>query len=139
MSDEVKFRWIDGPTATQEDWERIDAILATRGWMALNRLTSRILVAERDGALDGFIVLQMVAHTEPLWVAPSSRATGLAEELSRRMFQFMHEVDARGFVVVAESRFAEVLCEAYKMKRVASPVYVWLQDDAGGGVPSEAS
>ena len=122
--DNVRFRWIDGATCTDEDWNRIEAILVTRGWMSLNRQTSKILVAEdADGKLYGFQVLQLVPHVEPLYVAPSARATGLAEELVERMVKFLGEVQIRGYLATAESPFAAQLCEKHGMAKLEYPVY----------------
>lgn len=130
--DGITFRWIDGQTASDADWDRIESLLATRGWMSLARMVSRILLAETsDGKIAGFQVLQLVPHTEPLFVAPSARGTGLAEELTDRMYTFLTEVNVRGFMAVAESKFAEELCEKHGMKQVAYPVYVKLPE--GGG------
>lgn len=125
MSDDTRFRWINGTDATAEDWDRIEGILAARGWMSLNRPTSRILVAEdADGALLGFVVLQFIPHTEPLWVAPSQRGTGLAEQLADKIIEFMVEIGARGWVAVADSPVAAQLCEKVGMTKLESPVYV---------------
>lgn len=122
---DVNYRWVDGPTATAEEWERIEGILTTRGWMSLNRPTSRVLIAEdTDGALLGFIVMQLVPHTEPLWVLPSKRASGIAEELADQMLTFMVSVQARGWMVVADNPAAAKLCEQRGMSKVESPVYV---------------
>lgn len=122
--DAIKFRWVDGPTCDDADWERIEAILVTRGWMSLNRATSRILVAEdADRKLLGFQVLQLVPHVEPLYVAPSARATGLAEELVERMIKFLGEVQIRGYLATAESPFAAQICERHGMTKLEYPVY----------------
>jgi hypothetical protein len=121
---EVKYRWIDGRDASEEDWEKIESILIARGWMSLNRPTTRILVAEEEGKLLGFTTLQLVPHAEPLWVAPSQRATGLAEDLADKMLEFLIEVKVRGWMVVADSPFAEKICKERGMLRVESPVYV---------------
>jgi len=119
------YRWVDGRTASQEDWDKIENILAARGWLSLNRPTTRILVAEdASGELLGFICLQMVPHTEPLFVRPSQRGTGLAEELADRMLDFMMEIQARGWMVVADNPVAEKLCESRGMVKIESPVYV---------------
>ena len=123
--DELTYRWIDGVMASDEDWDRIDSIISLRGWIALNKNTSRILVAEdKNGKLAGFICLQLLPHTEPLFVSPAYRATGLAETLADHMYDFMESVHARGWMVVAESEFAEKLCAERGMNRIASPVFV---------------
>jgi hypothetical protein len=121
----IRFLWYDGPTCDDTEWDRIENILAARGWMSLNRPTSRILVAEDvDGKIQGFLVLQLCPHTEPLWVAPSARATGLAEELVDRMVKFMEQVQIRGYIATADSPFAAQLCENHGMTKVDKPVYV---------------
>ena len=125
MMNDVSYRWVDGITASDADWDRIEAILAARGWMSLNRPTTRILLAEdAEGKLAGFSILQMVPHLEPLWVAPSQRASGLAESLADQMVDFMVSIQARGWMVVAESPFAARLCEREGMVKVEVPVYV---------------
>lgn len=119
------YRWIEGTTATVEEWDRVEALLAARGWMSLSRDASRILVAEDDdGKLLGFVVLQLIPHVEPLYVIPSMRATGLAEDLADHIISFLVEQKARGWMAVAESPFAEKLCEREGMQRVQLPVYV---------------
>lgn len=124
VSDEVTFRWIDGPTATEAEWDAIDNLLAARGWMSLNRNTSRILLAEVGGQIQGFHVFQMVPYCGPLHVSKRFRGTGLAEELADRMQDFLVESNARGWIATAESPYAAKLCEARGMERLPSPVYV---------------
>ena len=117
------FRWIDGPTATDEEWQRIDDILAVRGAAPLNRPTSRILVAEdTEGVLLGFLVLQLLPHLEPLYVKPSSRGTGLAERLSKRGTEFLRSHNAQ-WMSIADDPIAARLCESVGMHKVESPLY----------------
>lgn len=123
--EDLRYRWIDGPTCDDMDWDRIEAILLARGWMSLNRPTSRILVAEtEDGKLASFLVLQMIPHTEPLWVAPEFRASGLAEQMVDAMIKFLNQVQIRGYLATAESPFAAKLCEEHGMKKLEHPVYI---------------
>jgi hypothetical protein len=129
MSD-VNYRWVDGPTATESDWSKIEDILASRGWMSLNRNTSRVLIAERDGVM-AFHVFQLVPFCGPLFVPPSMRGTGVAEELADKMLGFLTDIQARGWLVTAESQHAAKLCEERGMERVQSPVYVMVNP---GGV-----
>jgi len=124
------YRWVDGPTATNEEWDKIEGILASRGWMSLNRATSRVLVAELDGKL-AFHVFQLVPYCGPLFVPPSMRGTGVAEELANRMVDFLAEINVRGWIVVADSPHASKLCEERGMDKVNSPVYVMVNP---GGV-----
>jgi hypothetical protein len=121
----MRFRWIDNATATDADWDRIERVLATRGWMALNRATPvRIRIAEDDdGKLCGFFVLQLVPHAGPAWVVPSERGTGLIDVLADDMRNFLVESDARGWMVVADNSIVARMCEARGMVRVTMPVY----------------
>jgi hypothetical protein len=133
--EDLRYRWVDGPTCDDADWDRIEIILASRGWMSLNRPTSRILVAEtEDGKLASFLVLQMIPHTEPLWVAPEFRASGLAEQMVDAMVKFLNDVKIRGYLATAESPFAAKLCEEHGMKKLEHPVYikVGMEPNKGG-------
>lgn len=129
---DVEYRWIDGPSATDEEWNLIESILSTRGWMSLNRVTTRIRIAlDSEGHLLGFHVLQLVPSAGPLWIKPSMRATGIAEQLADDMLQFFVETQARGWMVVAENPFAAKLCEARGMHKLGSPVYTTEQTGNG--------
>jgi hypothetical protein len=122
---ENNYRRVDGPTATQEEWDRIESILVARNWNSLNRDASRILVAEDvSGQLLGFFVAQYVIHTEPMWVLPSQRASGIADDLADKMLEFMISNNARGWVLVANSPIVAKMAEARGMVREESPVYV---------------
>lgn len=126
----VTFRWVDGPTASDEDWNKIEGVLALRGWMSLNRNTTRILVAEKGDTM-AFHVFQFVPYCGPLFVPPSMRGTGVAEELADKMMEFLADIQIRGWIVTAESPFAAKLCEDRGMTKVEQPVYVMMNP---GGV-----
>jgi hypothetical protein len=117
-------RWIDGQDATKEDWDRIEGILAARGWTSLNRNFTRIRVAEENGELKGFYVLQLYPHAEPLWVAPSTRGSGLAEDLADDMLEFLKDVGARGWMLVADNPMVAKMAEERGMTKLEAPVYV---------------
>lgn len=133
---DVKYRWIDGPMASQEEWDRIESILSARGWMSLNRLSSRILVAERDDKLIGFHIFQLIPSAGPLWVIPSERGFGVAEKLADDMLDFFAETATRGWMVVAENPSAARLCADRGMHKIESPVFT---TEVLGGGSSEAS
>lgn len=119
----VEYRWVNGPTASQEDWDAIEAVLKDRGWSSLNRETTRIRIAEEDGALVGFVVLQLFPHLEPLYVDPAHRGSGIAEQLADDITSFMVEIKARAWEVVADSPHAEKLCKREGMTLVPHKVY----------------
>jgi hypothetical protein len=120
----ITYRWVDGKDASDADWDKIESILVARGWMSLNRQVSRILIAEDESGKMGFHVFQMIPYCGPLFVPPSMRGSGVAEELADRMFQFLGEMQARGWIATAESPHAAALCEKYGMDKVTTPVYV---------------
>lgn len=117
-------RWIDGATASREDWDAIDAKLAARGWMSLNRLTTpRIRVAEKDGEIVGLFVLQLTPQCGPMWVAPRERGSGLADDLANEMLDFLIESQARGWFIVADSPHVPKMCEDRGLRKLESPIY----------------
>lgn len=129
MSDALTSRWIDGPALSADEWtaqtERIARILEVRGWMPLNQQTSRIRVKEdADGNLRGFFVFQFLPYCGPMYVAPSERGTGLADDLADEMQSFLQEAHARGYVIIADNPVAAKMCEARDMTKIESPVYV---------------
>lgn len=116
----ITYKWIFG-----SELESLEPILAERGWSSLNDKTARALVAlDSSNTLIGFHVLQLFPHAEPLWVRKDMRGSGLAEELADRMMEFLAQVGARGFMVVADSPAAIQLCEKHGMRKVNSPVYL---------------
>jgi GNAT superfamily N-acetyltransferase len=131
MSGEVTYRWIEGADASREDWDRIEEIGAARGWMQLTRETTlRVRLAECDGEIIGYVPVQLVPHLEPLYVDKAFRGTGVAEQLADDMCEWLQEIQARGWMAVAEHPAAKRLCEREGAHRVESPVYVYVR----GGV-----
>jgi hypothetical protein len=129
VSEGITTRWVDGPTCSDTEWTeaiyKIESIMSTRGWMSLNRYTSRIRVAEdEEGNLKGFFVFQFLPSCGPMWVAPSERGSGLADELADDMQSFLEESKARGWIIICDNPVAAKMCQAREMKKVESPVYV---------------
>lgn len=121
----VTFKWLEG----KEACEWLNEVLERRGWSLLNEHTARALCAYKDERIIGFHVIQLFPHAEPLFIDPEWRGTGLAEELADRMYEFLKEVRTRGYMVIAESPFAEKLCQERGMKRVNYPVYMAVQNE----------
>lgn len=123
----VTMRWLDG-----DDLDALEPILKARGQMSLNPETSRAIAAyDSENKLIAFNVLQLVPHPEPLYVDPSWRGSGLAEELAEQMYNFLQVTDTRGFMLVADSPAAVRLAEAHGMRRIESPVYIKVNDGSG--------
>lgn len=131
MADDITYEWLDGPDmpdaprpATKEEWQELDDICIAQNWMSLSRRFSRVLVARRDEKIVGFHVMQLLPHVEPLWVATSERASGLAQNLADQMVAFLEGVRARGWMVIADSPHAEKICRDRGMVKLSSPVYI---------------
>jgi hypothetical protein len=122
--DQITYRDTDGLSATQEEWDALEKVLSTRGWMSLNRNTTPCISLATDAqGLAGFFVCQFVCHAGPLWVRPRLRGTDVPFKLASHMYDMIS--GSRGVVIVADSPWTMKMCEMAKMKRVESPVYVF--------------
>jgi hypothetical protein len=127
MSHPLSYRFTSGEAMTEVEWDAIEAVLAARGWMALNRETTPIvLLAERGGMIVGFLPLQLVPHTEPMYVAPGERGGEVAGTLASMMANMLYASGARGWLVMAENPYVERFCRQYGMIKVDVPVYAAL-------------
>lgn len=122
---EVSYRWIDG-SCSDEDWERMDKVLQSQGWVPLNRQCSRILLAEQNGEIVGLSVQQLLPFCGPFFVAKGFRGNGVAEKLATDTVKSLEEMNARGWFVVADSPHIPKLCKKLGMYEVESPVYITL-------------
>lgn len=114
----MTYRWIDG-----DELAVLDPIIESRNWTPLNRKCSRALIAEEDGQVKGFLVVQLYAHVEPLFVAPADRGMGIAEELGHRVVSFLRDNQVTNWMATCSSPYAEKICKNNGMVRVADPVY----------------
>jgi hypothetical protein len=111
----------------EEVMELVNPACEQRGWPIMNLATCRVLGAfEQDGHLVEFLAIQLFPILGPMArVDNEARDDGsVSRELSRRMEQFLHDNDARGWMAVADNPFVERLCERHGMKRVQSPVFM---------------
>ncbi len=122
----LKFEWVDGAKASDEVWMEIDGMLVARGWMALNRATSRLLLARLDGRIIGFHVFQLVPYVGPLFVEANYRGTGIADALADFMLAFLDESHARGWITSVESSHAEKMCKERGMTKIEQPFYAMM-------------
>lgn len=114
----IEYKWVDG-----DDLAELEPIIIRNNWASLNPNTSRAICAYEDGVLVGFFVLQLFPHLEPLFVSPSLRGGEVTFELVNRMNEFIKDINIRGFMCVADSQFAEKLCQQRGMFKITSPVY----------------
>jgi hypothetical protein len=120
---EIQFRWLDGPSATDREWAAIDLILEANGWMSMNRETSRIYLAEQDGQIVGISCLQFMPFAGPMWTTKQHRGSEVTDKLAADTIGWLGS-NTRGWFVVADSPHVPKLCERHQMKRIQSPVYI---------------
>ena len=121
----VTYRWINLWEATEQEIAQIDRIIEQNGWITLNLRTTRVLVAEIDSRIVGFSVCQFMPYVGPLYVDRLQRGAGVADTLADKTLEFLREVEARGWLVVADSPHVEKICQDRDMQKVESPVYVY--------------
>jgi len=117
----LTYRWLDNDAIAA-----LDPIMFARNLPALNRETSRVRAAYDGDKLVGFLVLQLMPHMEPLWVDSSYRGGEIANQLIDDMFAFVGECGIRGFICIADSPHAEVMCTDRGLYKIDSPVFIKL-------------
>lgn len=91
---EVQYRLIFGTNPEHRcEWQAICYIFQQLKWAPPDPQYVVFLIAEsgepgKQAILLGFHTIQFMIHTEPMWVAPSARGAGVAEELTRRMVEY---------------------------------------------------
>jgi Acetyltransferase (GNAT) domain len=115
----MTYRWLEG----QEAIDELEGFIAAQGWTPLDAAHTRALAAYDGMTLVGFITLQMVGFVGPLYVAPGSRDGQVSSELSDRMYTFLGEVGAKGYLAVCDNPAAAKICRQHGMQEVKSPVY----------------
>lgn len=128
---EVTYRWLDAIIDGVEhpDWDRVEDILRRNGWMSLNRHTSRVLLAERNGSILSLFIFQLIPFLGPVWSDKSVRGTGLADEMTQKMYQFLLESNARGWIALAESEHGRKMCEDFGMQRIEYTAYIKIGEE----------
>jgi len=121
----ITYRWINFWEATPAEVAQIDAITRQHKWMKFNLNTTRLCVAEHHGRIIAFSAFQMTPYVGPLYVNKYYRGYGVAEKLADDTMEFLQGIEARGWLVIADSPFTERICEDRKMTKVESPVYVY--------------
>lgn len=92
------------------------------GWPTPDPDMAKVIVAQaglgKDGVILGFSVVQFMTHAEPMWVHPSMRGTGVAEELVRETVHYIeHDCHIKRYVVSAkEGSIAARLAMAHGMR-----------------------
>lgn len=126
----IEYRWLSG----NEILSLVNPACAARGWAELNvndaQPTCRVLGAWSGERLVGWFAFQMYPLLGPMFVEPEVRNGKVSAVLAERMYDFLIESEARGYLVVCESPVSEVLARKFDMHKLAVPVYT----ATGGGV-----
>lgn len=72
-----------------DDWGRLVSVFEQNKTVTPDPDLARILVAEEDAKITGFIVIQLVPHLEPIYVAPEQRGTDTWSQLAEAAVAFM--------------------------------------------------
>lgn len=109
--------------------EILTPLFSKLGWKMPNPDFAKVIVAEAgtgDSAhICGFAVVQFVTHAEPIWIHPSLRGTGVAEELVEKVVHYIEQdckID-RWVAVVKEGSMAERLCLSQGMVKIPGQLY----------------
>ena len=102
----------------------LEPVLESNHWSSLNANTCRVRAAFDGSKLVGFLVLQQFPILGPMWIDPNYRGDGLPGRLALEMRDFLKDIEVRGFLVIAESEFTEIMCRHFGLKKVDSPVYM---------------
>lgn len=129
---DITYRWL-----IADDDIYLDAVETTVRAMGWTPLPDRSLLDRtyrvfgafvytdtHQNLLVGFLIVQLIPHTEPLYVTPRYRGSDIARELSSHVFSYMLQSSTRGFMVVADNPIAVQLCEQLGLRKVDSPVYI---------------
>jgi hypothetical protein len=106
-----------------DDLAQLEPILHEQG-MTINYPHLAMAKVAYDGEkIVGYAVFQMVAHTEPLWVAPEYRGGELTHKLADSVAEFARQAAGK-FVCVASSPFVEELCREQHMEIVPGTMFI---------------
>jgi hypothetical protein len=126
----ISYRWLE----PKEISDLVNPVLEARGWALLNVNeeipTCRVLGAWEEleevppNLLEVF-VFQLYPLLGPLIkIDNSHRDSGeVSRTLAKGMEEFLSEVQARGYLAIADSPITERLCKRFSMTKVESPVF----------------
>lgn len=116
-----QYRFLNGP----EYPILKDAFIAFFGSpMPDPRLSAIAVAQDENGVIKGFMVMQLIAHAEPLWIDQKARGDVNTEKLIEMVEKCAIDLGCRG-IVTTESPIANAntLCEINGMERIAGAVY----------------
>ena len=103
---------------------RLYPLLEKMGWMIPLPAAAACTIAEVNGEIVGFAVAQLIPHTEPAWVHPAWRGTGVAGRLASAIRENMEKCGFTHYVCLATNQASVELCKANGMKEITARVFV---------------
>jgi ribosomal protein S18 acetylase RimI-like enzyme len=86
---------------------------------------SKIIVAlTPEGAVAGMICMQLIAHAEPIVVAPGFQGLGLGETLARMMDAYAEELQVAGLYTQPTNAASRGLAQKVGFQPAPFPLYV---------------
>lgn len=127
---EYTYKWLD-----PEDYNQIAPFFNAENCPVPDPNFSRVLAAfAPSGELAGFIVLQLVAHAEPIYVAPEHRQSGLGTILTQAMDGYAATVGVAGLYTQPTNTAASRLCEKVGFTEAEYPLWVKVYDSNFRGI-----
>lgn len=125
MATGYELKWLD-----PEDYELIAPYFREEQSPMPNPQFSRVLASlTPEGQLAGFVVLQLVAHAEPIWVDPKHRGNKIASQLTEGMDGYLRGLNLPGVYTQPSNPTAEALCRKAGLEPAPFPLWVKVYDD----------
>lgn len=83
----------------------------------------RVWVVEYEGAIVGYWCLLAVYHTEPIWIAPTTRNTQVLRELMGGMVALLRAEQCSGALAIIDSPELEQMAQAFGYQPVPGTIY----------------
>lgn len=94
----------------ESEWHKLEAIFDEYGSQPPAKGLGKIAIAEDNGQIVGFVVLQLVLHAEPLWIREDHRQTDTVSW--RRLLNMVGECAAQigkeYYVFIPDERAAHI-------------------------------
>jgi hypothetical protein len=119
MSEDTTYRTVEG-----EEFRLLAEGLSMMKSMVPYPETAKAIVAEVDGKVIGFGVLQQLPHGEPAWVDPEYRGNGIGKEIFSRVNVLMDQLGAKWWVACSTSEASERLCRDAGMTEIPGKLFI---------------
>lgn len=123
MTVEITYRML-----RPDEWPKVEPIFIEHGGPQSLPCpeASAILVAEEQGGIVGFLVIQPVVHAEPVWVREDHRGNGIARKLFSEVDDFMKGIGIKAYYTFSTETIVERLAQGNGMSLL--PWKVWMKE-----------